>query len=332
MPVFLPYGVVMATAGASALAPSCGVPALAVPLFWLAVAQAVWIAAAALARFCARGGSIARLRALAPAESCACLYTVPLGIAVITSDAWRLHAAPWLGWTSLALAWLTVLFCSGRFAAALAKYGGRLRDVDGAWFLAPAAALGLTIANVDALPAAGIAMRAVLTQAALAAGAVGWLSYWVVAAVAARRVSRFGLGPRSRAPWWIASGCAGLAAAAVDALAHAQAGPLPVFKIALGMAVAAAVVLMVPVLVLSLVAVVRGGGFRAPVSWTPTFSTVVFAMGCLAAGTAFHSRSFAVLGAIASMATLALWAATMGRNTAWMVARRYARRADSFKH
>ncbi|MGH8192170.1 MAG: hypothetical protein ACREP2_12060 [Rhodanobacteraceae bacterium] len=268
----LPFGVVMATAGASVLAGRCGLQGAVVPLLALgANAAAPWIAL--LAGAC------------------------------------------------LGLTWLLTLVCVGRFVWSLATRGLSLRKLDGAWFLVPAAVLGAAIATdgvAGRVPAQGAAALAGL---ALAGALLGWLGYWAVALAALFRVRRFGLGGVPQAPWWIAMGCAGLAAAALGRVVQGPgSGWLLQAFLARAMVVTAVVaaVLCVPVLVYGGAFLLRRCRFRALAPWPPTFSAAVFALGCLETGEALRIPAFRILGLGAGYATLVFWAVTMAWNVGHM--------------
>jgi hypothetical protein len=316
----LPYGVVMATAGASALAGRCGLPVLVMPLLALAVLQALEIAI--IGGFKYRGEFRAGWRAwlaIGPANEHTGIHTVPLGLAVIAGGL----AGQGGGWlmplagACLGLAWLLALVCVARFLWSLAARRLRLKELDGAWFLVPAALLGAAVATVKIISHMTGPGAAALSALALAGAVTGWLGYWAVAVPAALRVKRFGLGAGPRAPWWIAMGCAGLAAAALGSLLNSslpwgsalQAGLAAMLATAV-----CAVTLSVPVLVASADFLLRRCRFQGGAAWPPTFSTAVFALGCLHAGAVLHSPAFHGLGIGAGFATLALWTATAAWN------------------
>lgn len=323
----LPFGAVMATAGASVLAGRCGLQVLVAPLLMLAVLQTLWLPLA--------GGWRHRTEfslgwrawwAIGPAHEHAGVHTVPLGLAVITSGLVALTVrgtAPWaltLASACLGLTWLLTIVCGGRCTWSLLSRGLALRTFDGAWFLVPAAFLGAAIAT-DAVAGRMVGRPAVsLAALALAGTLLGWLGYWGVALAALIRVRRFGLGGVPQAPWWIAMGCAGLAAAALGRVLTSS-GSDPSLRTLLTRAMVvtaiAAVILCVPVLVCSAMFLLRRCQFRAPAPWPPTFSTAVFALGCLETGAVLRSPAFRILGLGAGYTTLVFWAVTM----AWNVGR-----------
>lgn len=323
----LPFGAVMATAGASAVAGRCGLHILVAPLLALAVLQALWLPVAGILRH--RATFRTECRAwwkIGPAHEHCGIHTVPLGLAVIAGGLIALAASgsarwPWpLAVACLGLTWLLTIVCLGRFTWSLAVCGCTLRMLGGAWFLVPAALLGAAIAT-DALagfaPEAGATMLAML---ALAGAMLGWLGYWAVAFAALIRAWRFGLGGVPLAPWWIAMGCAGLAAAALGRVLKAPGSgwALHMFLVqAMVVTCTFAAILCVPVLVYSAAFLLRRCRFRAPAPWPPTFSTAVFALGCLETADVLQSSAFRILGLGAGYVTLAFWLVTM----AWNVGR-----------
>lgn len=324
----------MATAGAAALAEPRGLDWLTAPLLALAIAHAAWLAATAVPphRNTWRALPTWLLTVRHPREHSGA-HTVPLGLAIIASAmaglgfaGGRLVAAPWLSGAFLLLAWLAGGVCIGRFELAVFRHPRHVTDVDGAWFLVPAVPLGLAIATADVAAHATGMPHAAFVWLALVAGVVGWISYWLVAAAAGRRVYKHGLGLPPRAPWWIAMGCAGLAAAALGKVLDTTAWPSTLQTPAtFGILIAAfsALALMLPVTALSLRFLLRDCRCRNAAAWPPTFSTAVFALGCLAAGVTRHVAWWHGLGLAGGYATLMLWAATLG----WNISRRLRRRA-----
>lgn len=322
----------MATAGASALAAPCGLTSLAAPLLALAVLQALYIpivGAWRRQRSCRPKWS--GWLAPQPAHAWAGIHTVPLGLAVISRQlgAAGLGAdAPWLlapAVVCLTLTWVLTLACVGRFLWALSTRGLRLQTLDGAWFLVPAALLGAGMAT------SGIIRPIPTAWNLLAFGGVlaGWVGYWAVALLALIRVRRFGVGGVAQAPWWIAMGCAGLAAAALGHVLHGDMpGPALHDRLTMAMAatVAFAVVLCVPVVVASARFLLCDCHFRGAAAWPPTFSTAVFAFGCLQAGAVLSSPAFRLLGFAAGCATLVFWAVTSGWNTTCLCTRQLRKR------
>ena len=319
----LPFGAVMATAGASALAGRCGMAPLVRPLLGLAILQAGWVTARAVARCCADSPLGWRSRwALGPAQAHSGFHTVPLGLAVIASGLLTLSAAAATRWPllcagiCLGAAWLTAVIAVGRFGGSLAVWGADLHSIDGTWFLAPAVLLGAAIAT-DRL-AVQVEGQWVGALRVLAAGSavLGWFGYWVLAVLAGLRIRRHGLGTGALAPWWIAMGCAGLAAAALGEVLHSRPLWLPALWLAdaTALSVSAAILLSVPVLLLSARFLLLHCGFRTAGSWPPTFSTAVFAFGALQAGRVLHMPLLSTLGVGAAYATLLFWCVTAGWN------------------
>ncbi|TAN04111.1 MAG: hypothetical protein EPN36_09925 [Rhodanobacteraceae bacterium] len=330
----LPYGPVMATAGSAVLAGPCGLHVLTLPLLALAIVQAIWIAASGAAKFQTPWRHpVAWLAAIDHPNAHSGVHTVPLGLAIIAgalagfaaSGHWLVLPQPMI-WGALALTWIATLVCVARCTAAWIIRPDTWQDVEGAWFLVPAAALGATVATVDAVPSTPVEWHVALDMLALVAGILGWFGYWIIAVTAARRIHRRGFGSTPRAPWWIAMGCAGLAAAALGRLLDATPSP-PAAQLALkvGSLVVAitAVVLMIPVAILGARFLLRDCQFRERAAWPPTFSTAVFALGCLAAGSAWDSNTFRVLGLAGGFATLGLWAVTL----CWNLSRELRRHA-----
>ncbi len=319
----LPFGVVMATAGASALARQCGAAPLMRPLLGLAILQAGWVTARSIAHRSAElrlGGH--SWWSLGPAQEHSGFHTVPLGLAVIASGLLALGTAAaghwplWVAGTCLGAAWLTTVIAISRFAGSLAVRGVDLRALDGSWFLVPAVLLGAAIAT-DRL-AAQLAghWSGILERFAAGSALIGWCLYWILAVLAGVRIRRHGLGVGAQAPWWIAMGCAGLAAAALGQVL--QSGPPRVpaqwLTDATAMSMGAAILLSVPVVLLSGRFLLRRCGFRGTGAWPPTFSTAVFAFGAEQTGRVLHAPALSSLGLDAAYATLVFWCVTAGWN------------------
>lgn len=330
----LPYGAVMATAGAAALAGDCGLPWLTAPLLALAIVWSVWLLVAGVRSHrdeFALGWQPWFEVGFAGEHSG--IHTVPLGVAVIAGGLADLAAAGGrtdlrlLAVAALALAWLLTLVCIARFVWALAKYRMDLSAVDGAWFLVPAAALGSALATLQLTPLLAPGWVLPLQWLALVAAVLGALGYVAVAVVAAVRVWCFGLRGVPLAPWWIAMGCAGLAAAALGAVADAAIPGALALHTTLVVAMVAleivALALCVPVLAFGVRFIVCDCSFRAPAPWPPTFSTAVFALGGLWTGKVMQSPMFHVIGIAAGCATLIFWLVTIVWNgSAWIRRRR----------
>lgn len=320
----LPYGAVMATSGASTVAGRCGLQALVTPLLGLAIAQALWILVAGVWRYRAefRLGWAAWL-VVGSAKEHTGVHTVPLGLAVIAGGLAGLSPAgpmPWLWHPAgicLGLAWLLTITCVSRFVGSLASHGLCLNTLDGTWFLVPAALLGTGMATQTLAAKFAGPLATLLVMSAFGAVLIGWVGYYLVTAAAFVRLRYFGLGGVPQAPWWIAMGCAGLAAAALGAVIE---GPIstpllqPFLVVALGVTIVFAVALCVPVIVEGTRFVLLYCRFRGPAVWPPTFSTAVLALGCLQAGEIVSSPLLRFLGLGAGLATLVFWAVTTGWN------------------
>ena len=318
----LPFGAVMATAGASALAGPCGVAPLMRPLLGLAVLQVVWISGRALG--CHRAGlriDWRAWRAVGPAHEHCGAHTVPLGLAVIASDVLALGTTATrgpLGFAALCLvmAWATAVMAVGRFTWSLAARGFDLHRLDGAWFLVPAALFGAGIATDRVAAQLPGHWPDVLRLLAAGSTVIGAFGYWGLLVLAGLRIRRFGLGHCARAPWWIAMGCAGLGAAALGQVLQQRPRALPAQWLldATAMSIGAAMLLSVPVLLLSVRLLLRQCGFRAAAPWPPTFSTAVLAFGAFQAGRVLHVPALGTLGLGAADATLLFWSLTAGWN------------------
>lgn len=314
-PLGLPYGAVMATGGAAQLAGVCGLGRVAHPLLWLAVAEAGWIAGRGIIRRRAMPGPprSAWSRIGSPTEQTG-LLTVPLGLAVVaTGLGTLLGPAAVLGAVLVVLAWLSGVVLVARFALSAARSDGTT-DIDGGWFLVPAALLGCGIAAAAYATHAGGGLADLLRWAALVAAAAGTAGYWAVVAGSAIAVARRGLGDGRRVLWWIASGCGGLAAAAaVRALSDGGRWPTGVLTLAHGAAIVTwsfAALLAVPIVGVSVRSLARRRRIERAAPWPPTFSTAVFALGALGTGTALGIPAVTDVGRVAAAVTLALWTLT----------------------
>lgn len=299
----LPYGVVMATGGTAHLAGSVGLRALTTPLLALAVAAAIVIPVRA--GYWERSIRRAFLGRWSPGD-----FTVPLGTAVAAvglaseGGALRDGVAPII----VALSWVTTVVVAARLAATVRP---QLRDVDGSWFLAPAAALGAALATgaaIDSVP-----LHPVARCAALIAAAIGVVSYLAVIALAGLHLARHGLRGAPKAPWWISAGCGGLAAATTGQVADTGPVRIPaegVQALVVGLWVVACLAL-IPIVVASTTHLVRIRRPHGKPPWPPTFSTAVFALGTLEAARWSGSSALEQMGRIAGWVTVALWCATV---------------------
>ncbi len=325
----LPFGVVMATAGASVLATDCGLGFVAPLLLLLACLQALWIPlqdAWRLRHPRARERYLACLRVSAVDAEIG-LMTLPLGFAVLSSAFMHLQADIAVGaQILLALAWLFSLLLLFRLLWSLRRFGIAWPKLSGAWFLLPAAIFALAAAT-SAVIASQRALGYVLV---LLAALVGTLLYVVVAVLAILRVRRHGLTGVPQAPWWIAMGCAGFAALALGQAQRWEPlspGARNMLLAAMAGMLGLALLLLVPVLLASIDFLLRRCQFCGPAVWPPTFSTAIFALACLQGGRVLHFDDLVNLGHLAGWAALLLWSGsmawTLGRGV-WM---RWQRRA-----
>lgn len=195
---------------------------------------------------------------------------------------------------------MTTVIAVGRFFAALTARDVDLHSLDGSWFLVPAVLLGGVIATDRLTTRLGEPWAKALWGLATGSALIGW----------------------------IAMGCAGLAAAALSAVLRGRAlVPLPSAWLiaAMVVSVSVAIVLAMPVLVLSTGFLLRRCAFRAAGSWPPTFLTAVFSFGALQAGGVLHAPMRAAIGQGAAHATLVFWAVTAG----WNVMRAWRRGTDA---
>lgn len=288
----MPYGAVMATGGAGQIAALGGWPMTAMALTGVAILQAILIPAYA---WWTQG----RLRL--PTWRFG-LFTIPLGFAVIAAD--LLLVAPAVGIALLAPAWLATLALGCWRTGMVFRPTMRSERVDGTWFLAPAALLGNAAAT--ALVAGG---RPGLTALAVAACLAGVAGYVVVVAAAGLRLSRHGLAGSPLAPWWIAAGCGGLAAATLGTVANGVAEP-HLHRVLIGLLAACwaiGSILLATVLVgCAAHAVRRPRGPRLHV-WTPVFSMAVYAAGTRQFDKLCAAHSITPFLVATMIATLALW-------------------------
>ena len=302
----------MATGAASQLAVRAGVGVLRVPLLWLAVAVALTVVvrtAAAPGRRPRRDGVATRFGD----------FTVPIGLAVIGGGLARLGGTAAVTGTFVLLgAWVVtgVLLATvvGPLVTSLGAAPLGLEAVDGTWFLAPAALLADAI-GVAAMAGPLSGHSPALRWLALAAAGAGAIGYLLVVALGAARVLVHGVGGTPLAAWWIAAGCGGLASAALRHALFTGGARWPVSVVAVGrvMAVATwsvAAVLAVPIVVVSVLSLLRSHRVERAAPWPPAFSSAVFALGTLATGHITGVLAVVVIGKLTGAATLALWAVT----------------------
>ncbi len=308
----------MATAATSSLAGTCGLHAAVIPLLSLAIAQAAWIpVACAVRQYNTPAGPPRSWFAIGPPVEHSGVHTVPLGLAIIATGL-VVHPGPmWFAVASvcLLLTWLATVLCIGRFAVSLFRVKPVLRHLDGAWFLVPATLLGAAVATTTLSLHTTSNFQPQLIRLAVIAASAGLINYWIVAGAATVRILRYGLGDDRAVLWWIAMGCAGLAAAAIASVLQApHAGPVGLHQAlsaAMAVTLALAAVLLVPVLIGSVNFLSRCCHFRDKAAWPPTFSTAVFALGCLGTGAVLHLEGVRAVGRYAAIATLVMWTATV---------------------
>lgn len=332
----IPFGPVMATALAAGTATAAGLGPGGLVLVAIAVVAALGLGAA--------GG----LRVGRAADSVG-LFSVPVALGALATATVLLPEAQspagLEAWASGAGAGLAVLALAataglaGILARVRRRDGGRvgLADLDGTWFLAPAAPLALSVALATLLEArAGIPGWVNPSQLAAAVAALAWavgvFAYLTLLGATLVALARRGLGGRPWASWWVVAGCAGLAAAATGRLQvaldfgvvgapHPDALLQPVTVGLWGIGALAGLV----ALAISLATLARRGNplHRPPLPppWAPTFSTGVLALGTAEAGRILG------LGAVASLAngleltTVSLWLATAALATVRRVQR-----------
>jgi len=314
-PSTLPYAVVMATGIASELAARAGLGSLRAPLLWWAIAQAIGIALVGLYRR-HHARSTERQPSPAPAERFGA-FTVPLGFAVVGTglaglDGKAAHAG---AAGVVALAWLATAYLIARVVAPLAAHPPHISAVGGTWFLAPAAVLADAIATGAALPHMPAGAEPALRSLVLAACLLGTAGYLATVALAMARFHQVGLGGTARVPWWIATGCGGLAAASIGraggVISTARGVPVAAgFDIAATAVWALGTVLLIPILAGSVRYVIRMRHLEGLVPWPPTFSTGVYALGTGVVGGLLHVDPLTTLSDLAGLATVVLWGAT----------------------
>jgi hypothetical protein len=314
----------MATGAASQLAGLSWLPGAVVPLLWLTVVEAVWIAVVGTGR---NRGAVVRwwLTARTPGEQ-AGILTVPLGLAVCTTGLAAQHGAVYssLALAGLVVTWLGLLVVLFRFVASAITAGQGLVSLDGSWFLAPGVLLGGSIAAVAAVPHVSAAGQAVLRGLAVAAVIGGIAGYLGCLAGAIVRVSRYGLGSRGRVLWWISAGCGGLAAAAAAKVlgvpgSHWAAAFADVLRTAMAVTLVVAAILLVPIMVQSARFLISKRPVMRNVPWPPAFSSGVLALGTIGTGVALHLPLIASIGKGVGIATLILWTITTCWNGAVLV-------------
>lgn len=331
----LPFGAVMATGAATQVARVGPLRALSLPLLLLTLGEALILACCFLARWWA-------LRS-APAEGAHLdssprwhesperqfgLFTVPVGCAVIATGfiAAASPVALFIAVFALAVSVLSVAALGGSLGGLLLLRKPGPRAPDGSWFLAPAAALAIAIALAALVPRLPLAERGGMRLAALVWCAIGIAGYGATLALVAVRVYLAGIGAVERAPWWISAGCGGLAAAAAGRVAGTLNPSQRLIHSALAWAAlitwAIGSALLAPIIMSSIASLLADRWPPRVPPWFPTFSTGVYALGSDLVGSLWHLQAIAILGQVAGVATVALWATTSA-----LMARQMAQRA-----
>jgi hypothetical protein len=312
----LPFGAVMATGAVSQLSGLAGVPRLRLPLLIVAMATAVFAAGAGVT------GMVRAGRRTSPTTARFGAFTVPVGLAVIAAG---LAATPGRGSMTVAvvvaaLAGLTSLLTTTSVLVTFIRQHPGLTDVNGVWFIGPAAFLAVAVATA-AIGAQSAAPPFPWDWVGLGAVAVGTAGFAVLLVVAALRVAVHGISDAPAVPWWIVTGCGGLAALALGRVAADSPDPgastiLRAASLACG---AVATLVLIPV--------VAGSGRylrhvpRRPwrAAWPPAFSTGVYALGCAEMAGMFQWPPVAVLARVAAVETMIVWAVIAGIHiVAWL--------------
>lgn len=290
----MPFGVVMATGGAGRVAALIGLQHTATVLTFVAVAQAVLIPAGVVFG----SGRIQRPQ-WRPG-----LFTIALGLAVIAGN-----LGAFLTYGALAvllLAWLATLMLAYWWLARLLARVEHGAVVDGTWFLAPAASLGVAGATM-AVPAMHPQWAMWLSVIVCLIGVAG---YACVLVGSGSRLHRRGFNASPLAPWWISAGCGGLATATLGTVTAGGSGSglQNLFQVLLAITWVAGTFLLVAVLTGCLWYAWRRGRGPWTAVWTPVFSSAVYAAGTESMARLCSCVWLHDLAVIAAVATLALWA------------------------
>lgn len=291
----MPYGVVMASAGAGQVAALNGIHGLALLLTVVAASQALLIPIGHV--LTADGIGLPRWRHG--------LFTIALGLAVLAGN---LHSvAPGIGIIVLGLAGLVMLILGGWWIARALTGADKDTLVDGTWFLAPAALLGFAGAVATAMGAHSDSGIRLLVAACL----VGVIGYAWVLAESARRLVRHGLQGSPLAPWWISAGCGGLAAATLAKMAGAVSNRMldGVLSALMAATWLVATVLLIAVLTGCLRHAWRRSRGRWTHVWAPVFSSAVYAAGTEALAQTSADDWLHQMAVVSALATLGLWLA-----------------------
>ena len=244
--------------------------------------------------------------------------TVPIGLAVVGGGLAQLAGPLALDGAALAVsaAWVASAILVAWVVLPAKRTWSGVGALEGTWFLVPATFLADGI-GVGILAGRGpTSLHQPLGWLALVSVGTGVLGYGAVLILAALRVARSDLGRVAGAPWWIAAGCGGLAAAAVGRLG--SAGPwseTSALRHAVGLSafglwvVASAVA--IPVLIGSAAYLWRLRSLAGHPPWPPTFSTGVYALGATQAGHLLALEPVTSVARLAASATVLLWSLTI---------------------
>lgn len=308
-PAALPFAGVMATGAVSQLSGLAGLPILRLPLLVVAMAIAVVATCTGVA------GTVRAGRHTPTATERFGLFTVPVGLAVIAVG---LAVTPATGCAGAAvvvatLAGLTSLLTTAAVVLTFLRRRPALADVNGVWFIGPAAflAVAVAVAAVGAQPAAPPFPWGWVGFGAVAVGTAGYAVFLVVVAL---RVAVHGFSGAPAVAWWIVTGCGGLAALALGRVAASL--PIPeaatILRAASLVCGAIATIVLVPVVVGSVRYLRHVPRRLGRAAWPPAFSTGVYALGCAELADMFHWPPLAVLAHVAAVETMVVWAVIAG--------------------
>lgn len=322
----LPFGVIMATGGASQMARAGILHFLSVPLLALGIVLAIVIPAV---RWWRHHRKIFNPQNHYTNSERNFLFhhfgefTIPLGLAVIGSGLAKTgnEKAILLAEIIAILAWISTIVITIRTATSTKIKHRELWIVDGSWFLAPAAYLGDAIVTADLANHLPGIFNPALGWLSVTGTILGVLGYLLTLAIASIRVRYYSLKGVPLVLWWISAGCGGLAAAAAgqlnpvftDILHMDSTVFLPGLTVALWIIGS---ILLIPVLAGSLSYLFQRRHFTGSPAWPPTFSMAVYAMGCFGVGQLADWRFVNVLGTGAAFTTVILW---LGTTTIYLI-------------